>query len=382
MKGSRNTPRPGPTAAVDSSQQEKQKALEMAVGQIERQFGKGAIMRLGSDRHLDVPAISTGSLSLDWALGIGGVPRGRVVEIYGPESSGKTTLALTVIAQAQKAGGMAAFVDAEHALDPDYARRLGVDVDNLLVSQPDSGEQALEIAEVLVRSGALDVLVVDSVAALVPRAELEGEMGDSHVGLQARLMSQALRKLTGIVAKSRTSLIFINQLREKVGVMFGNPEVTTGGRALKFYASQRIDIRRIGAIKDGDQVVGNRTKVKVVKNKLAPPFRQVEFDILYNQGISREGDLIDLGIAHRLVQKSGAWLSYGDVRLGQGRENARQFLREHPEVAGEIEAKLRETLGLRPAPPAEAGTGPAEASSAPVPEAPPPSRGRRPSSRA
>ena len=383
MKGSRNTPRPGPTAAVDSSQQEKQKALEMAVGQIERQFGKGAIMRLGSDRHLDVPAIPTGSLSLDWALGIGGVPRGRVVEIYGPESSGKTTLALTVIAQAQKAGGMAAFIDAEHALDPDYARRLGVDVDNLLVSQPNSGEQALEIAEVLVRSGALDVLVVDSVAALVPRAELEGEMGDSHVGLQARLMSQALRKLTGIVAKSRTSLIFINQLREKVGVMFGNPEVTTGGRALKFYASQRIDIRRIGAIKDGDQVVGNRTKVKVVKNKLAPPFRQVEFDILYNQGISREGDLIDLGIAHRLVQKSGSWLSYGDVRLGQGRENARQFLREHPEVAGEIEGKLREILGLSPASAAETPAGD-EKAAAEAPEAPPPppTRGRRPSSRA
>ncbi len=383
MKGSRNTPRPGPTAAVDSSQKEKQKALEMAVGQIERQFGKGAIMRLGSDRHLDVPAIPTGSLSLDWALGIGGVPRGRVVEIYGPESSGKTTLALTVIAQAQKAGGMAAFIDAEHALDPDYARRLGVDVDNLLVSQPDSGEQALEIAEVLVRSGALDVLVVDSVAALVPRAELEGEMGDSHVGLQARLMSQALRKLTGIVAKSRTSLIFINQLREKVGVMFGNPEVTTGGRALKFYASQRIDIRRIGAIKDGDQVVGNRTKVKVVKNKLAPPFRQVEFDILYNQGISREGDLIDLGIAHRLVQKSGSWLSYGDVRLGQGRENARQFLREHPEIAGELETKLREILGLSPAGTAEApAEGEKAAADTPEVPPPPPARGRRPSSRA
>ncbi len=382
MKGSRSTPRPGPTAAVDSSQKEKLKALDMAVGQIERQFGKGAIMRLGSDRHLDVPAIPTGSLSLDWALGIGGVPRGRVIEIYGPESSGKTTLALTVIAQAQKAGGMAAFIDAEHALDPDYARRLGVDVDNLLVSQPDTGEQALEIAEVLVRSGALDVLVVDSVAALVPRAELEGEMGDSHVGLQARLMSQALRKLTGIVAKSRTALIFINQLREKVGVMFGNPEVTTGGRALKFYASQRIDIRRIGAIKDGDQVIGNRTRVKVVKNKLAPPFRQVEFDILYNQGISREGDLIDLGIAHGLVQKSGAWLSCGEIRLGQGRENARQFLREHPEVAAEVEAKLRETLGLRPAA-AEAVNGEETAEGAtPEPPPPPPARGRRPSSRA
>jgi recombination protein RecA len=311
-------------------------------------------MRLGGDRKVDVPAISTGSLSLDWALGVGGVARGRVVEIYGPESSGKTTLALTVTAHAQKAGGMAAFVDAEHALDPEYAKKLGVDVDNLLVAQPDSGEQALEITEVLVRSGALDVLVIDSVAALVPRAELEGEMGDSHVGLQARLMSQALRKLTGIVSKSRTSLIFINQLREKVGVMFGNPETTAGGRALKFYASQRIDIRRIGSIKDGDLVVGNRTKVKVVKNKLAPPFRQVEFDIVYDAGISREGDLIDLGIAHQLVQKSGAWLSYGETRLGQGRENARQFLRENTDIAAELDAKLREALGLsRPAGDAE-----------------------------
>ncbi|RMG44070.1 MAG: recombinase RecA [Acidobacteria bacterium] len=341
---------------------EKVRALDMAVGQIEKQFGKGAIMRLGSDRKVDVPAIPTGSLSLDWALGVGGVPRGRVIEIFGPESSGKTTLALTVIAQAQKRGGMAAFIDAEHALDPDYAKKLGVDVDNLLVSQPDSGEQALEIAEVLVRSGALDVLVVDSVAALVPRAELEGEMGDSHVGLQARLMSQALRKLTGIVAKSRTALIFINQLREKVGVMFGSPEVTTGGRALKFYASQRIDIRRIGAIKDGDVVVGNRTKVKVVKNKLAPPFRVVEFDILYDEGISREGDLIDLGIAHKLVQKSGAWLSAGDIRLGQGRENARRFLKENPDVAREIESKLRVALGLAHTP--------AEAEEAPAPPAP------------
>ncbi|MDH3285480.1 MAG: recombinase RecA, partial [Acidobacteriota bacterium] len=319
----------GPREAVtpETGTREKNRAIEMAVGQIEKQFGKGAIMRLGSNRAVDVPAIPTGSLSLDWALGVGGVPRGRVVEIYGPESSGKTTLALTVVGQAQKMGGMAAFVDAEHALDPEYAGKLGVNVDDLLVSQPDSGEQALEIVEVLIRSGALDVLVVDSVAALVPRAELEGEMGDTHVGLQARLMSQALRKLTAVVAKSRTCLIFINQLREKVGVMFGSPETTTGGRALKFYASQRIDIRRIGAIKDGDVVVGNRTKVKVAKNKLAAPFRVVEFDILYNEGISREGDLIDLGIAHKLVQKSGSWLSAGDERLGQGRENARQTLK-------------------------------------------------------
>ncbi len=330
----------------DLSLSDKDKALTMALGQIEKQFGSGAIMRLGSDRKLDIPAISTGSLSLDWALGVGGLPRGRVVEIYGPESSGKTTLALHVIANAQKTNGRAAFVDAEHALDPIYAAKLGVDVDNLLVSQPDSGEQALEIAEVLVRSGALDVLVIDSVAALVPRAELEGEMGDSHVGLQARLMSQALRKLTGIVARSRTCLIFINQLREKIGVMFGSPETTSGGRALKFYASQRLDIRRIGALKDGDVVVGNRTKVKVVKNKVAPPFRQVEFDIVYNVGISREGDLIDLGIAHNLVQKSGSWLSCGEVRLGQGRENARTFLRENPDIASDLEGKLREILGL------------------------------------
>jgi recombination protein RecA len=336
----------GATTNPGATREEKAKALDMAVGQLEKQYGKGAIMRLGGDRKVDVPAISTGSLSLDWALGVGGVARGRVIEIYGPESSGKTTLALTVTAHAQKSGGMAAFVDAEHALDPDYAKKLGVDVDNLLVAQPDSGEQALEITEVLVRSGALDVLVIDSVAALVPRAELEGEMGDSHVGLQARLMSQALRKLTGIVSKSRTSLIFINQLREKVGVMFGNPETTAGGRALKFYASQRIDIRRIGSIKDGDLVVGNRTKVKVVKNKLAPPFRQVEFDIVYDAGISREGDLIDLGIAHKLVQKSGAWLSYGETRLGQGRENARQFLRENTDIAAELDGKLREALGL------------------------------------
>ncbi|UCF67332.1 MAG: recombinase RecA [Acidobacteriota bacterium] len=366
--------------ASDALTKEKSRAIELAVGQIEKQFGKGAIMRLGSDRAVEVPAIPTGSLSLDWALGVGGVPRGRVVEIFGPESSGKTTLALTVVAQAQERGGMAAFIDAEHALDPDYATKLGVDVDNLLVSQPDSGEQALEIAEVLVRSGALDVVVVDSVAALVPRAELEGEMGDTHVGLQARLMSQALRKLTAIVAKSRTSLIFINQLREKVGVMFGNPETTTGGRALKFYSSQRIDIRRIGAIKDGDVVVGNRTKVKVVKNKLAAPFRIVEFDILYNEGISRHGDLIDLGIAHKLVQKSGAWLSMGDTRLGQGRENARQFLKDNPDIADQLEATLREKLGLVVRQVESDATDEAGKKQAAPP--PPPTSGRRPGARA
>ncbi len=340
---------PDANSKVDNK--EKMKSLDLALGQIEKQFGKGAIMRLGSDRHIDIPAIPTGSLSLDWALGIGGMPRGRVIEIFGPESSGKTTLALTVVSHAQKMGGMAAFIDAEHALDPDYAKKLGVDVDNLLVSQPDSGEQALEIADVLLKSGAIDMVVVDSVAALVPRAENEGEMGDAHLGLQARLMSQALRKLTGIVAKSHTSLIFINQLREKVGVMFGSPETTTGGRALKFYSSQRVDIRRIGAIKDGDQVVGNRTKVKVVKNKLAAPFRIVEFDIMYNEGISREGDLIDLGIAHGAVKKSGAWLSFGDERLGQGRENARRLLKENEELRTRLEDILKEKLGMaKPAP--------------------------------
>lgn len=380
--GSRGGRGPKDLGQIDKGMN-KDKALEMAVGQIEKQFGKGAVMRLGSDRKIDVPAISTGSLSIDWALGVGGFARGRVIEVYGPESSGKTTLALSVIAQAQKAGGMAAFVDAEHALDPIYAAKLGVDVDNLLVSQPDSGEQALEISEVLVRSGALDVLVVDSVAALVPRAELEGEMGDTHVGLQARLMSQALRKLTGIVSKSRTSMVFINQLREKVGVMFGNPETTSGGRALKFYASQRIDIRRIGALKDGDVIVGNRTKVKVAKNKLAPPFRMVEFDIIYDQGISREGDLIDLGIAHQLVQKSGSWLSYGDVRLGQGRENARQFLRENADISGELEGKLREILGLvKKAKAAEPEVeGSVEAQDAPLPAPPTGKAPRRPGAR-
>ena len=334
-----------PTMPLD--QKERAKAIDLALAQIEKQYGKGSIMKLGAKDFLpEVAVISTTSLSIDNALGIGGLPRGRVVEIYGPESSGKTTLALHVVAEAQRNGGLAAFVDAEHALDPEYARKLGVDVDNLLVSQPDSGEQALEITEVLVRSGALDVLVIDSVAALVPKAELEGEMGDSHVGLQARLMSQALRKLTGIVSRSRTCLIFINQIREKIGVMFGNPETTTGGRALKFYASVRIDIRRIGQIKEGDQDVGSRTRVKVAKNKMAPPFKLAEFDILYGVGISRTGDLIDLAITHRLIDKSGAWFSYGETRLGQGRENVRQFLESNPDLRQELDQKLRRLLGL------------------------------------
>ncbi len=333
---------------------QKVKALEAAIGQIERQFGKGSIMRLGERPAISVNVIPTGSIALDAALGVGGVPRGRVVEIYGPESSGKTTLALHIIANAQAGGGLAAFIDAEHALDPEYAGKLGVDLDDLLVSQPDFGEQALEIAETLIRSGSVDVIVVDSVAALVPRAELEGDMGDAQVGLQARLMSQALRKLAGIVAKSNTCLVFINQVREKIGVMFGNPETTTGGRALKFYASVRIDIRRIASIKHGDQVIGNRTKAKVVKNKVAAPFRIAEFDIMYGEGISRTGELLDLGVEHRLVQKSGSWYAYGETRLGQGREAARAFLRENPEVAAEIEARLREALGLRTAPAAAA----------------------------
>jgi recombination protein RecA len=333
--------------AEDRNDRERLKAIEMAVGQIEKQFGKGSIMRLGQkDAAYTIPAISTGAVSLDYALGIGGVPRGRVVEIFGPESSGKTTLALQVIAQAQKLGGMAAFVDAEHALDSQYAVKLGVDLDNLLVSQPDNGEQALEIVEVLVRSGAVDVVVVDSVAALVPRAEIEGEMGEAQMGLQARLMSQALRKLTGIVSKSKTSLIFINQLREKIGVMFGNPETTTGGRALKFYASVRIDIRRIGAIKDGDQVVGGRTRVKVVKNKVAPPFREAEFDVMYGEGISKEGDLLDLAVDRRIVEKSGTWFAFGGERLGQGRENVKQFLKENPAIMSAIEDRVRRELGL------------------------------------
>ncbi len=326
---------------------EKVRAIDLAVSQIEKQFGKGSIMRLGSkEAVVPISVISTGAISLDAALGVGGMPRGRVVEIFGPESSGKTTLALQVVAEAQKAGGMAAFVDAEHALDPIYARKLGVDVDNLLISQPDYGEQALEIAEALVRSGAIDVLVVDSVAALVPKAELDGEMGDSHVGLQARLMSQALRKLTGIVSKSRTCLIFINQIREKIGVMFGNPETTTGGRALKFYSSIRADTRRIAAIKEGDQVVGSRTRVKVVKNKVAAPFRECEFDIMYGEGISREGDLIDLAVNHNVVEKSGAWFSYKGERIGQGRENARTFLKENKDITAKIEVEVRKALGL------------------------------------
>ena len=328
---------------------ERTKAIDLAFAQIEKQFGKGSIMRLGSKEAIvPISVIPTGAISFDAALGVGGFPRGRVVEIFGPESSGKTTIALQVIAQAQKTGGMAAFVDAEHALDPIYAKKLGVDVDNLLVSQPDYGEQALEIAEALVRSGAIDVLVVDSVAALVPKAELDGEMGDSHMGLQARLMSQALRKLTGIVSKSRTCLIFINQIREKIGVMFGNPETTTGGRALKFYASVRVDIRRIAAIKEGDVVTGSRTKVKVVKNKVAAPFRESEFDIMYGEGISKEGDLLDLAVNHNLLEKSGAWFSYKGERIGQGRENARQFLKDNKDVYAKLEAEVRKELGLAP----------------------------------
>jgi recombination protein RecA len=334
-----------------SVDKERSKAVELAFSQIEKQFGKGSIMRLGGkDGIQPIPVISTGSISLDWALGVGGFPRGRVIEIFGPESSGKTTLALQTIAQAQKLGGVAAFVDAEHALDAKYAQKLGVDLDNLLVSQPDNGEQALEITEVLIRSNGVDVVVVDSVAALVPRAEIEGEMGEAQMGLQARLMSQALRKLTGVVSKSKTSLIFINQLREKIGVMFGNPETTTGGRALKFYASVRIDIRRIAAIKDGDQVVGGRTRVKVVKNKMAPPFREAEFDIMYGEGISREGDLLDLAVDKRIVDKSGAWFSYGGDRLGQGRENVKQFLKENVAIRQDIEDRVRRELGLIAAP--------------------------------
>jgi len=325
---------------------EKWRAVDTALSQIERQFGKGSIMRLGDQPQATVSVIPTGSLAVDAALGVGGIPRGRVVEIFGPESSGKTTLSLQIIAQAQKMGGLAGFIDAEHALDAEYAKKLGVDTENLLVSQPDNGEQALEIAEMLIRSGAIDVIVIDSVAALVPKAEIEGEMGEAQMGLQARLMSQALRKLTAIVSKSGTSLIFINQIREKIGVMFGNPETTTGGRALKFYATIRIDIRRIASIKDGETVVGSRTKVKVVKNKVASPFRQAEFDINYGEGISRTGELLDMGMEAKIVEKSGAWLSYGDLRIGQGRENAKQFLKDNPELADEIETKLREKLSL------------------------------------
>jgi recombination protein RecA len=339
---------------------ERARALENALGLIEKQFGKGSILRLGSkDAIVPVSVISTGSISLDAALGVGGFPRGRINEIFGPESSGKTTIALQVIAEAQKKGGIAAFIDVEHALDPVYARKLGVDIDNLLVSQPDYGEQALEITNHLTTSGQIDVLVVDSVAALVPKAELEGEMGDSHMGVQARLMSQALRKLTGVVSKSRTCLIFINQIREKIGVMFGNPETTTGGRALKFYSSVRLDIRRIAAIKDGDAVVGNRTRVKVVKNKVASPFREAEFDIIYGEGVSKEGDLIDLGVAQNLVEKSGSWFSYKGDRIGQGRENARQFLKDNPDIRQGLDTELRKVLGLVKPEPAAAAPPPA-----------------------
>ncbi|MBN2034516.1 MAG: recombinase RecA [Deltaproteobacteria bacterium] len=330
-----------------AEQTDKGRAVEQAISQIERQFGRGSIMKMGEEKILEIPSISTGSLALDAALGVGGVPRGRVVEIYGPESSGKTTLALHISAEAQALGGMVAFIDAEHALDLGYARRLGVDVDNLLVSQPDSGEQALDIAEILVRSGAIDVLVIDSVAALVPRAELEGEMGDQHMGLQARLMSQALRKLTATISKSMTCVIFINQIRMKIGIMFGSPETTTGGNALKFYASQRLDIRRIAAIKEGDQVIGNRTRVKVVKNKIAPPFKEAEFDIIYGSGISKEGDILDLAVSMSLVEKSGAWYSFGGERLGQGRENVKKFMAENIDIRDRIAELVKEKTGLK-----------------------------------
>ncbi len=329
-----------------AEEDKKRRAIDMAVTQIERQFGKGSIMKLGSRASLVVPIISSGSLAVDAALGVGGFPRGRVVEIYGPESSGKTTLALHVVAEAQKVGGTAAFIDAEHAMDAEYSSKLGVNIDDLLVSQPDSGEQALEIAEMLVRSGAVDILVLDSVAALVPKAELEGEMGDSFMGLQARLMSKAMRKLTGIVSKSNTCMIFINQIREKIGVMFGNPETTPGGRALKFYSSVRLEIRRIGAIKEGDRDIGNRTKAKIVKNKLAPPFRQAEFDIMFGEGISKEGELLDLAVENNIVEKSGAWYSYGKDRLGQGRENCKTFLKENPDIRAEIEEKVKMAMGI------------------------------------
>ena len=336
-------------------EKERSRTLTLTLGQIEKQFGKGSILRLGAKEAIvPVSAIPTGSISVDYALGVGGLPRGRICEIFGPESSGKTTIALQVIAEAQKMGGMAAFIDVEHALDPIYAKQLGVDVDNLLVSQPDFAEQALEITAALIASGSIDVLVVDSVAALVPKAELDGEMGDSHMGVQARLMSQAMRKLTGTVSKSNTCLIFINQIREKIGVMFGNPETTTGGRALKFYSSIRLDIRRIAAIKDGETVTGNRTKIKVVKNKVAPPFREAEFDIIYGEGVSREGDLLDLGAAHNVVEKSGSWFSYKGERIGQGRENARQFLKDNPDIRARIDTELRKTLGLTKSVEAEA----------------------------
>ncbi|QCE34750.1 recombinase RecA [Acetobacteraceae bacterium] len=330
----------------DKAKEDKRRALENALGQIERSFGKESIMRMGDQPNREIESISTGSLGLDIALGIGGVPRGRIIEIYGPESSGKTTLALHILAEAQKLGGTAAFIDAEHALDPGYARKLGVNVDDLLLSQPDTGEQALEITDTLVRSGAVDLIVVDSVAALVPKAELEGDMGDAHVGLQARLMSQALRKLTGTINRSQTTVIFLNQIRMKIGVMFGNPETTAGGNALKFYSSVRLDIRRIGSIKDKDEVLGNQTRIKVVKNKMAPPFKQVEFEIIYGEGISKLGELLDLGVKANIVDKSGAWFSYDSVRLGQGKENSKTYLREHPEMAVEIEGKIREHSGL------------------------------------
>ncbi len=326
---------------------DKEKAVEQAISQIEKQFGRGSIMRMSDQRVMDIPVIPTGSIALDLALGTGGVPRGRIVEIFGPESSGKTTLALHIAAEAQRMGGLVAFIDAEHALDINYARNLGVNVDNLLVSQPDTGEQALEIAEILVRSGAVDALIVDSVAALVPKAEIEGDMGDQHVGLQARLMSQALRKLTSAISKSMTCVIFINQIRMKIGVMFGSPETTTGGNALKFYASQRLDIRRISPVKEGDRVIGNRTRVKVVKNKIAPPFKEAEFDIIYGKGISKEGDILDLGVICGIIDKSGSWYSFGDNKMGQGRQNAIQFLRENPELANKIEDMIREKTGLK-----------------------------------
>ncbi len=330
------------------SKSDKEKALDMAIGNIEKQFGKGSIMRLGEDSNINVDSISTGSLDLDIALGIGGVPRGRIIEIFGPESSGKTSLALHIIAEAQKIDGIAAFIDAEHALDPSYAKNLGVEINDLIISQPDTGEQALEIAEALVRSGAVDIIVVDSVAALVPKAELEGDMGDSHMGLQARLMSQALRKLAGAINKTNATIIFINQLREKIGVMFGNPETTTGGRALKFYSSVRMDIRRFDSIKQGDNILGNRTRVRVVKNKVAPPFKKAEFDIMYGTGISKEGNILDVGADADIINKAGSWYSYGDHRLGQGRENAKEFLKENPEIAEEVENKIRESYGLKP----------------------------------
>jgi recombination protein RecA len=352
---------------------DREKALEAALAQIERQFGKGSVMRLGQEGRPPVEVIPTGSIALDVALGIGGLPRGRVVEIYGPEASGKTSLALHAVASAQKNGGIAAFVDAEHALDPEYAKKIGVDIDALLVSQPDTGEQALEITDMLIRSGAVDVVVIDSVAALVPRAEIEGEMGDSHVGLQARLMSQALRKLTGAINQTKTTAIFINQLREKVGVMFGSPETTTGGKALKFYASVRLDVRRIETMKDGTEAVGNRTRVKVVKNKMAPPFKVADFDILYGVGISREGGLIDMGVEHGFVRKSGAWYTYESDQLGQGKENARNFLKENPDMANEIEKKIKEKLGVGQRPGADAAGAPpvaAAAAAAAAPDAP------------